>query len=232
MADEEAVVAGRSPHRRRPRRNTVERRTQAERSAETQRKLMDGAIAVLHRVGYSAATISLIAEEAGVSRGAMFHQYPTKIDLMLALVAEVYQRQTTEYRRRMAETASPRERFYRLPDFMWDAMTRPSATAVLEIMMGARSDPELAKSLAPLARRIDAASRATVEQYIHEAGFSNFPLTGMRHLFVGAVRGLSIELMLLQDRAELEEAIHLLKRVLKALGEGLIPQADEDQPSG
>lgn len=211
---------------RRPRRTSVERRTQAERSAETQRKLIDAAIAVLHRVGYGATTTGLIAEEAGVSRGAMLHQYPTKVDLMLAVVSEVYDRETEEYRRRGATAASPRERFFQFPELMWDVLTRPAAMAVLEIMMGSRSDPELAARLAPLERRIEATSQATVDQILKEGGFPDLPeMNAMRRLFVAAVRGLSIDLMLVKDRGELEEAIELLKRLLRALYEGRVPPA-------
>ena len=227
---DEAVFIGASPSRvRRPRRTTAERRTQAERSADTQHKLIEAAIAVLHRVGYGATTTGLIADEAGVSRGAMLHQYPTKVDLMLAVVAEVYQRETVEYRRRGAETVSPRERLYQFPDLMWDLLTRPSAMAVLEIMMGSRSDPELARRLAPLQRQIEATSRATVERLLKEGGFPDLPeANAMRRLFVAAVRGLSIDLMLLQDRAELDEAIQLLKRLLRALSDGQIPEEIRD----
>jgi hypothetical protein len=100
--------------------------------------------------------------------------------------------------------------------------------AVLEIMMGSRSDPALAKRLAPLQRRIEAASRSTVERILKEGGFPDLPeANAMRRLFVAAVRGLSIDLMLLNDRAELDEAIQLLKRLLRALSDGLIPPAEE-----
>ncbi len=204
---------------RRPRQTSVERRTQAERSAETRRKLIDAAIAVLHRVGYGATTTGLIAEEAGVSRGAMLHQYPTKVDLMLAVVSE-------EYRRRGAMAASPRDRFFQFPELMWDVLTRPSAMAVLEIMMGSRSDPDLAARLVPLERQIEATSRATIDQILKDGGFPDLPeMNAMRRLFVAAVRGLSIDLMLVKDRKELEEAIELLQRLLRALYEGRVPPA-------
>jgi hypothetical protein len=146
---------------------------------------------------------------------------------MLAVVADVYDQETAEYRRRGAEIELPRERLYQFPDFMWDLLTRPSAMAVLEILMGSRSDPELAQRLAPLQRRIEAASRATVERILKDGGFPDLPeANAMRRLFVAAVRGLSIDLMLLQDRAELDEAIQLLKRLLRALSDGLIPPAE------
>lgn len=227
MTDEALSTAAASPRQRRPRKTTAERRTQAERSADTQRKLIDATITVLHRVGYGATTTGLIADEAGVSRGAMLHQYPTKVDLMLAVVAEVYERETAEYRRRGVGAASSRERLFQFPDMMWELLTRPSAMAVLEIMMGSRSDLALASRLAPLQRRIEATSRATVEQILNEGGFPDLPeVNAMRRLFVAAVRGLSIDLMLLDDRRELDEAIALLKRLLRALSDGLIPPAE------
>ena len=228
VTDDTAMHLVRSPPRRPRRAATVERRTQAERSAETQRKLIDAAIAVLHRVGYGATTTGLIADEAGVSRGAMLHQYPTKVDMMLAVVADVYDRETKEYRRLGAEAPTPRDRFYQFPDMMWDVLTRPSAMAVLEIMMGSRSDPELASRLGPLQRWIEQASRATVEQALREGGFPDLPeANAMRRLFVAAVRGLSIDLMLLEDREELDQAIKLLKRLLQALSDGLIPPTEK-----
>jgi len=98
--------------------------------------------------------------------------------------------------------------------------------AVLEIMMGSRSDPELAARLAPLERQIEATSRATVEQILKEGGFPDLAeMNAMRRLFVAAVRGLSIDLMLIKDRKELEDAIVLLKRLLRALYEGRVPPA-------
>lgn len=51
-------------------------------------KLIEAAIACLHRTGYSATTVSTVATEAGVSRGAMTHQFPAKTDLMLASRAD------------------------------------------------------------------------------------------------------------------------------------------------
>lgn len=225
MTDMVSLVSTKPRHPRRAKR-PGKRRTQAERSAETQRKIIDAAIAILHRVGYGGTTTGLIADKAGVSRGAMLHQYRTKVDLMLAVVSEVYQRETTEYRERGAQFASPRERFYQFPNLMWDVLTRPSAIAVLEIMMGSRSDKALAARLAPLQRQIEASSRATVERILNEGDFPDLPeFNAMRRLFVAAVRGLSIDLMLIKDRAELDEAIKLLSRFLRALYDGHIPPA-------
>ena len=62
------------------------RRTQAERSAATRKVLLDAAVNCLFENGYGATTTLMVAEAAGVSRGAMLHQFPSKADLMAFVV--------------------------------------------------------------------------------------------------------------------------------------------------
>ena len=52
------------------------RQTQAERSAAMRARLVDAAIRCLNKHGYSATTVAMVADEAGVSRGGMLHQSP------------------------------------------------------------------------------------------------------------------------------------------------------------
>jgi AcrR family transcriptional regulator len=65
------------------------RRTQAERRDQTRRRLLTAARRVFGRVGYGAATLDAIAAEAGLTRGALYYNFPAgKRDLFLALLAE------------------------------------------------------------------------------------------------------------------------------------------------
>ena len=65
------------------------RRTHEERSATTRRKLIEAAIHCLRTYGYAATSTTLVAEIAHLSRGAMLHQFGTKVDLMLAVAKHV-----------------------------------------------------------------------------------------------------------------------------------------------
>jgi AcrR family transcriptional regulator len=71
-------------------------RTQAERSAATQTALLAAARRLWGARGYAAVSTPEIARAAGVTRGAMYHQYPDKATLFLAVVdaveADVIQR--------------------------------------------------------------------------------------------------------------------------------------------
>ena len=68
-------------------------RTQSERSAATQHALISAARALWGERGYADVGTPEIAAAAGVTRGAMYHQYPDKAALFRAVVeTEVMQR--------------------------------------------------------------------------------------------------------------------------------------------
>jgi AcrR family transcriptional regulator len=76
------------------------RRTQKERSAATQGALLSAARRLWGERGYAAVSTPEIAEAAGVTRGAMYHQYANKTELFLAVLeaieTEVIGRLTTD----------------------------------------------------------------------------------------------------------------------------------------
>jgi len=64
-------------------------RTQAERSAATQGALVGAARRLWGQRGYAAVSTPEIAKAAGVTRGAMYHQYADKSELFLAVLEAV-----------------------------------------------------------------------------------------------------------------------------------------------
>jgi len=68
------------------------RRTQAERTQSTQRKLIDCAIDLLKKKRYASFRTAEVAEHAGVSKGAQTHHFPSKDMLVLQALEEVYRR--------------------------------------------------------------------------------------------------------------------------------------------
>jgi AcrR family transcriptional regulator len=66
------------------------RRKQAERREETQRKLLDSAIAILRVKGYAGLKTMEVAKLAAVSRGALTHHYPSKELLVASALEDVF----------------------------------------------------------------------------------------------------------------------------------------------
>lgn len=187
--------------------------------------LLDATVRCLYEHGYGATTTIMVAEKAGVSRGAMLHQFPSKADLMTFVVEAAHEEAVRIYAELLAGTDDPRERLLAYPEAVWKVESRPAGVAVLEILQGSRSDPELAAKLAPVEARIEAnALEALSREFRH-------PSPALLHLIVGAVRGLSITQVLRPDE-DVTEAIQLLQRLLKAGVEtGALATSTTSKPS-
>jgi len=189
------------------------RRTQESRSAETRARLLKAAIESLHTRGYAATTTLAVGADSGVSRGAMLHQFPTKVDLMLYVVESVYREELALYTEKLTAIEDPRERLLSLPEVMWDVLSRPAGVAVLEILQGARSDPELAQRLKPLQIAIEKDSFRAVDRVAAAAGV---PVpTVVKRLMVWAVRGLSVAELLAEEPGEMVKSVRMFRRLLE-----------------
>ncbi len=199
------------------------RRSQAERSATTRRRLMKAAITCLHRYGYSATTTVLVCERAGVSRGAMLHQFPTKVDLVLAVVEYVFSLQKRYYVRKLARFPAGRERFMALTDVAWTGQAQTPGLAMIEILVAARSDEELARRLPPLAEAIDQDAYDSIWDLAQEAGIRDRgKIDTLVRLHQGAMRGLAIEMMYAKSPKAFDDAIELLKTYKRFLVDQLV----------
>jgi AcrR family transcriptional regulator len=201
------------------------RRTQAERSGETRRVLLETAIRCLHQQGYAATTTLLVAQEAGLSRGAMLHQFPTRVDLMIFVVQSVFEEEIAIYDAKLSAIQDPRERLFSFPEIVWDVLSRPSGVAVLEILQGSRSDPALAERLAPIQAQIERNALAQMDRWYGAEGTAS--KAAMR-LVVWAIRGLSIAQVLAPDPDEIPKSVALLRRLLEAY----VERPRDEQRSG
>ena len=204
------------------------RRTQAERTASTREALVDAAIRLLHRNGYSGAPTELIAEEAGLTRGALHHHFKTRADLMAAVIRTAYEREQHAYQ----DIATGTGRGARLsdwPDMLWEVLAKPSGLAVLEILQASRSDPELAALVAPMQAAVERMSLAAIDREFGSADATEM-LPGIR-LLVWAVRGLSIAQVVAPDPAELKRSIDYLRLLIDgAVRAGVIDPRGRPRP--
>jgi AcrR family transcriptional regulator len=198
------------------------RRTQAQRSDGTRTRLLEAAIHCLHESGYAATTTSLVAQRAEVSRGAMLHQFPTKVDLMLYVVRAVYDREVEEYVARLGHIRDLRTKLLALPEVAWEVLSRPSGVAVLEVLQGSRSDPELAERLLPMQSMIETGSFAWARRFDDVYGAP--VTTPLLRLMVWTVRGLSVA-RTLDPEADLGRAVALMRDMVAVL---LDPEAKHD----
>lgn len=84
-----------------------ERSTQADRRARSRTALLESAARGLSRHGYGYLKLEEVASDAGYTRGALYHQFKDKDDLVLAVLAWVDETWREEVGRRVAREADP-----------------------------------------------------------------------------------------------------------------------------
>ena len=127
-----------------------ERRTQAQRTAGTQAKLLDAAIECLVELGFAKTSTQEIARRAGVSRGAQLHHFPTKESLVTAAVGHLVEKRLAE----ILETDPDPDRGI---EVLSEAFSGPLFYAALELWVAARTDSALHEAMIPLERRVSEA---------------------------------------------------------------------------
>jgi AcrR family transcriptional regulator len=119
------------------------RRTQEERSAQTRARLLDATIECLSELGWARTTTTEIAQRAGVSRGAQLHHFPTKAELVTTAVDHLFQRRDAEFRAAFARLPADAPRGPMAVELLWKMARGPTFHAWLELIVAARTDPNL-----------------------------------------------------------------------------------------
>ncbi len=127
-------------------------RTQGERSAAMQRRLLDATVAALCEKGYGGTTTMEVQQRAGVSRGALLHHYASRTDLMVAAVEHLTRERIAEVVSLVQSQAPKKGRLEWAVNVLWGTFQGPLFTASLELWLAARNDHELLTVLLPQER--------------------------------------------------------------------------------
>jgi AcrR family transcriptional regulator len=167
-------------------------RTQEQRRAETQAKLLDATIQSLLEDGYAQTTTRHVAALAGVSPGAIAHYYPRRVDLVASAIERLAEQRIDAWRR-MAHTlpAKAEQRVPALVDLLWEDFSSPLFTVFVKVWVAAADESELYERLAVtergIARAIGRLAAESIGEIQDQAGWEGRLLVSL-----AAVRGLAL----------------------------------------
>lgn len=142
----------------------VARAPKQDRSRATRQRLLEAAIDCLGEVGWSGSTVAVVAERAGVSRGAAQHHFPTREDLFTAAVQYVAVERTAALSAQAAALPLGRARTDRVLAVIGELYTGPLFRAALQLWVAAAADPQLRAQVMPLEAHVGrAAHRLTLD---------------------------------------------------------------------
>lgn len=166
---------------------TPPRRTQAERRAATIGRLIDATIDAIAEVGYHRTSLGEICTRAGVSRGGLFRHFDSRLDLVVAAAEEVGRRHTERFQALIA--AGGMSRAADAIRFARSEIRDRINTVWFELLVAARTDPELRTRLAPVAeamlKEVEALGQLVTDDYGVPPELAQLLITSVIHMFDG-----------------------------------------------
>jgi len=193
------------------------RRTQEERSTATQTRLLDAAVDCLVELGWAGTTTTVVAERAGVSRGAQLHHFATRAELVGAAVQHVFAGLTEDYRAGFAGVAASADRVRGAIDLLWSIYLQPRHLAALDLYLAARTDAELRSILAPIAARHRENVLALARAYFPEAAASAPRFTAIIDLILDTMLGMVLARSLHGERPAEDKILAEIDRLAREL---------------
>ena len=197
----------------------TERRTQAERRAESRLRLIQAAIRLLGTRGYAGTSLVEIGKEAGLSRGLVSHHFGSKEACMQAVVATIRERAADQLKAVEVHGMAALDRLFEVY-FAGVRNHDANARAMYVILIeGLTSTP----GLRPAVAKTNAITRGHIAEMVRDAradlggvgGDSEVQATAV--LIEGILRGVALQYLADPDAVDLDRTVELAKGMVRAL---------------
>ncbi len=188
----------------------VKRRTQADRTAATRVALIAAARTLFAERGYAAVSTPELAAAAGVTRGALYHQFKDKQRLFLAVVNVVEADVTAQLTVSVAASGAndPAAALHAAVDGWLDACQEPEVRRVLLVDAPAVLGWEMLRDVA-LEHGLGL-TEALLGAAMDAAQLAPQPLRPLAHVLIGALDEAALYVESGGDRGETADALHRL----------------------
>jgi AcrR family transcriptional regulator len=193
---------------------------QAQKSAATRNLIVDAAIKCFVERGYSRTTTTVIAETAGLSRGAMLHHFPSKIDIVRAAVEHLHAKRLRAFRRAAQRTTADGDRVRANLDAYWQHVRHPMFVAFFELVVAARTDSELAAILRPAQEAFEEEWHRTAREVFTEWRTDDPKFDVALDLTRYVLEGMAISFLVHKENERDRRVLSYLEGKLKELRDG------------
>ncbi|MEN9718745.1 MAG: hypothetical protein RIQ99_1623 [Pseudomonadota bacterium] len=196
------------------------------RGEATREALLKATLTCLQRGGYGATSIEAVMAEAGVGRGSVLNQFPTRLELMLAVAELAMAAMLDQARTALDQVDDPLDRIRALADVAWTVHNGGAATALTEILLASRWDHTLAQGLRPIVEPVDLRIDRMNAQLARDVGIADLTRFLIHGRLLGSnMRGLTIELMFNANRTMIQDAVATLKQGHVELVDSLLAES-------
>ena len=141
---------------------------QTQKSSLTRDRIVIAALECIVEFGYESTTMAKIAKKAKVSQGSMQYHFPAKLDAIKAAINYLLAKRLTDHQRDLEEIPAGVDSMAHAIEVYWYHLNEGHYVAYQDLVIAARTHPELATVLEPAYQRFVKAWRRDAVNLIPE----------------------------------------------------------------
>ena len=190
-------------------------RTQAERSEETRTRILKAAANLIRKRGYARFRTAEVATEAGLSRGAQLHHFPTKDSLVVATLEFVFEQAQMLSRRRAADVNRPRDLIEAVIEDAREFFFSEHFMVAIDIVLSTSTDQSVRKQILDISRKARRPAETAWTEALAASGVSGPLASDIVALTLSLVRGMAIRTLWDNDPKWFDELFTLWRQMIK-----------------
>jgi AcrR family transcriptional regulator len=194
---------------------TARRRTQAERSEETRTRIVKAAANLIRKRGYARFRTAEVAKEAGLSRGAQLHHFPTKDSLVVATLEYVFEQAQVLSRRRAAAVNKPRDLIEAIIEDAREFFFSEHFMVAIDIVLSTSTDQSVRKQILDISRKARRPVEAAWAEALAANGVAGALASDIVALTLSLVRGMALRTLWDNDPKWFDELFSLWRQMIK-----------------
>lgn len=203
------------PARTIPGQPVARRRTQAERSEETRTRILKAAANLIRKRGYARFRTAEVAAEAGLSRGAQLHHFPTKDSLVVATLEYVFEQAQILSRRRASSVNQPRDLIEAVIADAREFFFSEHFMVAIDIVLSTSTDQSVRKRILDISRKARRPAETAWAEALAANGVPGPLASDIVALTLSLVRGMALRTLWDNDPKWFDELFALWRKMIR-----------------
>lgn len=196
-------------------------RTRVQRSDTTRALILDAAVDCLVIYGYDRTTTVRVQARAGVSRGRLLHQFPSRAALLVAAAQHLASAHIAEMEqwgiKHPGQAPEGGERCDQATNLLWTTFRQPYFWAAMELWNAARTDPDLRSELLVTELQLGRAITHVVAAMYGPTLSSHHRFDELRELLFTSMRGVALTYALRDRDPETDPHLPLWRKLARTI---------------
>ncbi len=201
------------------------RRTQAERTEATRTRILKAAADLIRRRGYARFRTADVAAEAGLSRGAQLHHFPTKDALVVATLEYVFEQAQILSRKRAAAVARPRDLIEGVIEDAREFFFSEHFMVAIDIVLSTSTDQAVRKQILDISRKARRPVETAWAEALAASGVPSKLAAEIVALTLSLVRGMALRTLWDNDPDWFDELFAVWRRMIRVFLASELPRA-------